>query len=96
MIIQEREIIISEQTNNKKEVLYNLRASLPCSLTTNAWGYFPHGTGIIVRVQKLELNRIKPKYEIIHSLVSLGKYYFVTMEEDYNQYKVTCQHCNVL
>ena len=30
----------------------------------------------------------------MHSLVPLVKHYFVTMEEDDNQFKITCQFCN--
>ena len=54
MIVQERLIIISEQPNKNKRGFIQLRASLPCLLTTNAWVYVLHGTGIIVRVQQLE------------------------------------------
>ena len=35
------------------------------------------------------------KYDILHSLVTLVKEYFMTMEEDDNQFKITCQRCNV-
>ena len=43
---------------------------------------------------KLEQNRLTPKYDILYSLVTLVKHYHVTMEEDYNQFKITCQCCN--
>ena len=46
-------LIIYEQPNDKKDVLYYLQASLPRSLTTNVWGYVPCGTRIIVQVQQL-------------------------------------------
>ena len=39
-------------------------------------------------------HRLTPKYDILSSLVTLVKHYFVTMEEDDNKLKMTCQHCN--
>ena len=35
-----------------------------------------------------------PKYDILRSLVPLTNHYFITMEEDNNQFKITCQNCN--
>ena len=43
---------------------------------------------------KSEQHRVTPKYDIMCSLVSLVKHYFVTMEEDDNQFKITCQSSN--
>ena len=43
---------------------------------------------------KPEQHRLAPKYDIMRSLEPLAKHYFVTMEEDYNQLKITCQRCN--
>ena len=43
---------------------------------------------------KSEQHRLKPKYDILCSLVLLVKHYFVTTEEDYNQLKITYQHFN--
>ena len=43
---------------------------------------------------KSEQHRMKPKYYIIRSFVLLVKNYFVTMEEDDNQFKITCKRCN--
>ena len=42
-----------------------------------------------------EQHILTPKYDIPRSLVTLIKHYFVTMEEDANQLKITCQRCNV-
>ena len=39
-------------------------------------------------------HRLTPKYNILHLLVTLLRKYFVTMEEDDNQLKITCQLCN--
>ena len=39
-------------------------------------------------------HRLTPKYNILNSLVTLVKNYHVTMEEDYNQFKVNYQRCN--
>ena len=52
MIIRARMPIISEYCNNKRETLYNLKASLTSLLTANAWGIVPHGMWIRVRVQQ--------------------------------------------
>ena len=41
-----------------------------------------------------EQHRLTTKYEIICSLLPLVKHYFVTMEEDYIQFKITYQLCN--
>ena len=43
---------------------------------------------------KSEQHRPTPKYEILRSLVPLVENYNVTMEEDDNQSKITCQRCN--
>ena len=43
---------------------------------------------------KSEQHILTPKYEILCSLVTLLKYCFLTMEEDDNQFKITCQSCN--
>ena len=51
MIIRGRVLIISEEPNNKKDILYNLRESLPNLLTTKTWGYVTHGTSIRVQFQ---------------------------------------------
>ena len=42
-----------------------------------------------------EQHRLTPKYYIMTSLVPLVKYYNVTMEEYYNQFKIICKHCDV-
>ena len=39
---------------------------------------------------KSEQHRLPPKYDILSSFVTLVKHYFVTMEEDNNQFKITC------
>ena len=43
---------------------------------------------------KSEQQRLKPKYDIVHSLLSLVKQYNVTMDEDDNKFKIICQRCN--
>ena len=43
---------------------------------------------------KSEQPRLTPKYDIMHSLVTLVKHYFVTMEEGCDLLKITCQWCN--
>ena len=43
---------------------------------------------------KLEQHKLTPKYEIPYSLVHLVNHYFLTMEEDDNQFKITCQRFN--
>ena len=43
---------------------------------------------------KSEQHRLTPKYDIMRSLVPLVKHYFVTMEEDDSQLKITCQRCD--
>ena len=43
---------------------------------------------------KKEQHRLTPKYEIMRSLMPLVKKYNVTMEEYYNQLKITFQHYN--
>ena len=43
----------SEYPNNKQEVLYDLRVSLPYLPTTILWGYVPPGRRIRVQVQHL-------------------------------------------
>ena len=35
-----------------------------------------------------------PKKNILCSLVPLVKHFFVTVEEEDNQFKITCQFCN--
>ena len=39
---------------------------------------------------KSEKHRLAPKYDILCSLLALVKKYFVTMEDDYNQFKIIC------
>ena len=51
--------------------------------------------GIAYLTWKSEQNRLTPKYNILCSLAPLLKRYFVTMKEDDNQFKITCQRCNV-
>ena len=46
-------LILSEYTKNKKDVLYDSRASLPSLPTTNVWSYVPHTTRIRVQFQHL-------------------------------------------
>ena len=41
-----------------------------------------------------EQHRLTPKYDIIRSLVTLVKHYFLTVEEDENLFKITFQRCN--
>ena len=43
---------------------------------------------------KSEQQRLKPKYDILSSLMTLTKNYFVNMEEDNNQFKNSCTSCN--
>ena len=43
---------------------------------------------------KPEQHRMTSKYDIMCSLMTLLNQYFVTMEEDGNQLKTTCQRCN--
>ena len=43
---------------------------------------------------KPEQHRLTPKYDILRSLVPPVKHYFVTMDEDGNQFKITCKRCN--
>ena len=43
---------------------------------------------------KSEQHILTPKYHIMRSFVTLVRQYFVTMEEDDNQLKITCQRCN--
>ena len=45
-------------------------------------------------VWKSEQHRLTSKHDIMCSLVTPVNQYFVTMEEDGNQFKITCQHCN--
>ena len=45
---------------------------------------------------KQEQHILTPKYDILSSLVPLVKHYFVTMEKDDIQFKITCQRCNFL
>ena len=44
---------------------------------------------------KSEQHILTCKYGILRSLLPLVKHYFMTMEEDYNQLKITCQRFNV-
>ena len=41
-----------------------------------------------------EQHRLIPKYYILSSLVPPVKFYFVTMEEDDNLFKISCKRCN--
>ena len=41
---------------------------------------------------KSEKHGLSPKYDILYSLVTLVNHYFFTIEEDYNKFKITCQH----
>ena len=43
---------------------------------------------------KPEKHSLTPKYDILSSLLLPVKKYFVTMEKDDNQFKITCQRCN--
>ena len=43
-------------------------------------------------VGRSKINKIK--YDVLRSLVTIIKNYFVTMEEDDNLFKTTCQICN--
>ena len=43
---------------------------------------------------KSENYRLTPKNDILRSLVPLVKHYFLTMEEDDNKFKITCQQFN--
>ena len=43
---------------------------------------------------KSEHQRLTPKYDVLYSFVLLAKHYFLTMEEDDSQSKITCQRCN--
>ena len=43
---------------------------------------------------KLEQQILTPKYEILPSLVPLVKHYNANMEDDDNQFKITCQRYN--
>ena len=43
---------------------------------------------------KSEQKRMTPEYDIMRSLVTLVKRYFVSMDEDDTYLKITCQHCN--
>ena len=43
---------------------------------------------------KSQQHRLTSQYDILSSLLSLVKHYFVIMEEDDNQFKTTCQSCN--
>ena len=45
-------------------------------------------------MRKLQQHRLTPKYDIIHSFVTLMKHYNMTMEEDDNKFKITCQRWN--
>ena len=42
----------------------------------------------------LEQHILKPKYDIMRSLMPLVKHYFVTTEDDGTTFKITCQCCN--
>ena len=44
----------------------------------------------------LEQHILTPKYYILRSLVPNVKHYFMTMEEDGNQFKIICQCCTVV
>ena len=45
-------------------------------------------------VWKSKQHRLAPKYDIMCSLELLVKHYFMTMEEDDNKLKITCQSSN--
>ena len=45
---------------------------------------------------KSEQHKLTHKSAILRSLVPLINHYFVTMEEDDSQFKITCQCCNDL
>ena len=58
--VSKQRLIPTPDPNYKKDVLYYLRASLTCYLTTNAGSYIPRGMSIRVQVQKWD-----PK-EVLH------------------------------
>ena len=45
-------------------------------------------------IWRSEQHRLTPKYDIIRSVVPHLKHYHMTMNNDYNQIKITCQQCN--
>ena len=70
MIILAWMLIIFEYPNDKKDILYDLQASLPCFPTVNVWGYLSHGTRIRVQIKHYPERKISYNYDISRNVLN--------------------------